>query len=433
MRVQGPIGSAARRRVAEVVNAAGPFFLLAAPASLLAFSLLLLAARAALKRQARGSDLQGLEFMTWIALGIQFFACGLALHSLMDNELLARTAVFVALFYLAGAGALHYGVVLRFRLPARHGLLALLCSASLLGVFCFAEWHDDLASRIAFLCSGLAAVSMLALPALTSARMQMSLPERLFALSYAIGAGLMLVRVGWALGLARGSDLSHFTLSGEWQIFLICMMVYFLWFSALTAVVALSDLVGRLRLECLTDPLSGLFNRRGFFAESLRRLEAHPTVQWYLIAADLDHFKSVNDRHGHHIGDQVIARFAALARERLLPGQVAGRIGGEEFLLLLDARSLDQAVARADALRVAFAREAFVGNLRVTASFGVEQVDGIEALALALRRVDLLLYEAKGTGRNKVVAARAALPSAPRPTRSGAAVGAPEPALVRVA
>jgi diguanylate cyclase (GGDEF)-like protein len=167
------------------------------------------------------------------------------------------------------------------------------------------------------------------------------------------------------------------------------------------------DLVRSLRSESLTDPLSGLLNRRGFEAKASALLKtcALSKLPVALVVADLDRFKALNDRHGHAAGDRVIAEFALRLRMAAGMRAVAGRMGGEEFAVLLPMA--DPAAARlfAEAVRTVFAAEAIDGlprEVRVTASFGIAARSGDEGLAELTCRADEALYHAKRGGRDGV-------------------------------
>jgi diguanylate cyclase (GGDEF)-like protein len=130
-----------------------------------------------------------------------------------------------------------------------------------------------------------------------------------------------------------------------------------------------------------------------------------------VIAADIDHFKRVNDEHGHATGDAVLVEVAYRLRKALRAFDLANRVGGEEFLVVLPGAELDAAAALAEELRAAVAAEPAAG-VRVTMSFGVANSTGP-----ALKREPLLdaadaaLYEAKASGRDRVVTAVAPVPA----------------------
>jgi two-component system, cell cycle response regulator len=160
------------------------------------------------------------------------------------------------------------------------------------------------------------------------------------------------------------------------------------------------------------DPLTGLGNRGATLAElqsrfELSRRHARPIS---VIMCDLDHFKQINDRYGHGAGDIVLAGFGERVRQNLRGTDLAGRIGGEEFLLVLPETEVDGALLLAERLRASLSDTPHMlpkGPVQVTCSLGVAQwiLEDRDAGAL-LGRADEALYAAKKQGRNKVVVAR---------------------------
>jgi diguanylate cyclase (GGDEF)-like protein len=170
-------------------------------------------------------------------------------------------------------------------------------------------------------------------------------------------------------------------------------------------------LLARRREESVTDHLTGLANRRGFddrLAAELERAVRHGRAL-SLVIVDLDHFKEVNDVHGHAAGDAVIAHVAGELRARARFGELVARIGGEEFAWMLPETSLADATRAAERARAGIAGSPAPGGLRVTLSAGAAELEpGIDAAALC-RRADEALYRAKAAGRDRVVGAADAL------------------------
>lgn len=165
----------------------------------------------------------------------------------------------------------------------------------------------------------------------------------------------------------------------------------------------------------ITDSLTGVGNHRRFEQQLTAEIAQfeHTGAPLCALMADLDHFKQINDRFGHDMGDRVLTAFGALLQDRLRPSDTASRIGGEEFVVLLPATTLDQAVTIAERLRCGLASYRIFDMPRaVTASFGVAQIEYGEDRGSLMRRVDRALYAAKRAGRNCVVAAQPALPRA---------------------
>ncbi len=159
----------------------------------------------------------------------------------------------------------------------------------------------------------------------------------------------------------------------------------------------------------LTDGLTGMQNRR-FFDEALREyLSAFGQIKRPvgLMIIDLDHFKGINDTHGHDIGDKVLKEVAGCLRELTRYHDVVARLGGEEFAIL--AADMDDArlITFAERVRKGISSLIVVnGNIRlkVTASVGLAVWDGEEKGDALYRRADKRLYQAKGLGRNRVCA-----------------------------
>jgi diguanylate cyclase (GGDEF)-like protein len=181
------------------------------------------------------------------------------------------------------------------------------------------------------------------------------------------------------------------------------------------AVVALENarLHGMVERQALVDGLTGLANRRAasdaLHGETARaeRLETPLSV----VLADLDEFKEVNDAHGHAVGDEVLRVVAEVLRETLRESDVAGRWGGEEFLLLLPGADEEGAAQLAERVRVVLAARSIPSEpgLRVTASFGVAEYAGETTPEQLLEAADGALYRAKRAGKDRVErAARAA-------------------------
>lgn len=124
------------------------------------------------------------------------------------------------------------------------------------------------------------------------------------------------------------------------------------------------------------------------------------------MIADLDHFKSINDRLGHAVGDDVLRRFALHLREELGTQGLAGRLGGEEFVLLLPGLNAEAAFCLVDAMRAGVPARFTSSHLaldQVSASFGIALAQPGQSWSATLARADAALYRAKREGRNRVL------------------------------
>ncbi|HMI20396.1 MAG TPA: diguanylate cyclase [Sphingomonas sp.] len=155
-----------------------------------------------------------------------------------------------------------------------------------------------------------------------------------------------------------------------------------------------------------TDELTGIANRRAFMGQLDREIAGAAEFGWPLAVAmfDVDHFKAVNDRYGHAVGDRVLQLIAARAAAVVRGGDLVGRLGGEEFGILMPGASLEEAALVAERLREAMetARELDESLPGVTISIGIATRETQRSAAELLAAADVALYAAKGEGRNRV-------------------------------
>jgi two-component system cell cycle response regulator len=155
-----------------------------------------------------------------------------------------------------------------------------------------------------------------------------------------------------------------------------------------------------------TDPLTGVCNRRAFFERAEQAcLRAGNGAALSAVMLDVDHFKTINDRYGHDVGDEALR---GITHAVSIGGATVGRLGGEEFAILLEDIALPEAVTLADHLRrklAALRFEAASKVMTLTCSFGVSEWQHGDTIDTLLKRADAALYEAKNSGRNRVVAA----------------------------
>jgi diguanylate cyclase (GGDEF)-like protein len=159
----------------------------------------------------------------------------------------------------------------------------------------------------------------------------------------------------------------------------------------------------------LTDPLTGLQNRRYFDDALAEYMDEFSRIgrPIGIMIVDIDHFKSINDTHGHDVGDEVIKGLADTVREYTRYHDIAARIGGEEFAVVAPNLGMVELEKLANRLRLAVSDLVFnAGNvsIRITVSIGIAVWDGKETGAKLYKRADASLYDAKRSGRNRVCA-----------------------------
>ncbi len=167
----------------------------------------------------------------------------------------------------------------------------------------------------------------------------------------------------------------------------------------------------RHRLETMTDPLTGLFNRRGMEVEMARVFGENADGQTAMMVLDIDHFKRINDTYGHAVGDVVIRKVADTVKRLIPSGAVPVRYGGEEFAVLLPQCSSEQASGIAEKIRDTIEKLRLIRRhdkmaiSQFTISIGLARRDLRDDMETLFQRADKALYEAKTGGRNRVALA----------------------------
>jgi len=166
------------------------------------------------------------------------------------------------------------------------------------------------------------------------------------------------------------------------------------------------DLIERLEFLATRDSLTGVFNRRRFFELGSVML-AEFRGELVAMMIDVDHFKRINDAYGHQVGDAVLRQIASTIETTLPQGALFGRLGGEEFALLVRVRDAEEAMVYADRLRECVASVDLAqvegSGLRCTISIGLSVAEGDVSLDAVLNEADRMLYRAKDEGRNRAV------------------------------
>jgi diguanylate cyclase (GGDEF)-like protein len=162
----------------------------------------------------------------------------------------------------------------------------------------------------------------------------------------------------------------------------------------------------------ITDPLTRIMNRRGITVSLLDAMAQAERYNTPLSVAmgDVDHFKRINDRHGHEAGDRVLTQIASTLSEALRMPDKVGRYGGEEFLVIFPHTTLTQARKIAERMRGEVQKSDIDlgdGHVGITISLGVTQFQKGEDLEQLLSRADAALYQAKSGGRNLVAVQKA--------------------------
>lgn len=340
--------------------------------------------------------------LSYLAVAVGFTLQGFNLGMSFEvAKLLSNSLFFAAVFLLVGAVTVRQGVAV----PA---VQLGICTAVGMGGFCWFLFADpNFAARVFCVSYGLGAMCIVAAVRLSMAARQTFVDRLLIGIATLRGLDLFLRPL--AVALLDGSEKAQapFVTSVYWLTTSLSTLV----FSILLALVLLTtiavDIVQEFRTESRTDALSGLLNRRGFAEKAAPYFKAQASsVPLGLVLADLDHFKAINDAHGHAAGDAVIAAFARLLKQAGTSRAIVGRTGGEEFALLMPHCDLAAARLLAEGVRSSLSSGGLAdvkdGLGHVTCSFGVAVRSGGEALETLFQRADEALLHAKRAGRDRV-------------------------------
>jgi len=328
---------------------------------------------------------------------LQYFTLpvGMALTKLISN-----------ICFTIAACCLASAIVARYGRRVPYAGIAVMTGGGLAAFCWFMFVQPDLTWRILAMNFGFGGLSLLVAAELRTVRNNGPTEKILFVLSLLSGLNfiartLMVVIAHGPFGSYDGFYGSSYWTTALLSHALLSLLIALCLFSA-----AALDVMKALKAETHTDPLSGLLNRRGFEERAALLLDqcARAKFPVAMVLADLDHFKALNDRHGHATGDRVIADFAAKLRFATGTRGAAGRIGGEEFAVLLPLSDLASARLFAEAIRSLYSTLGVDGlpGIKVTASFGVAARTGDEGLEPLMRRADEALYKAKKNGRDSV-------------------------------
>jgi diguanylate cyclase (GGDEF)-like protein len=205
-----------------------------------------------------------------------------------------------------------------------------------------------------------------------------------------------------------GDDLQHLG-SGWIAVFTIEIVLYVVGAAFIVLVLAKDSTVRQYKRAAATDPLTDVLNRRGFYeaAAEMMAQQQRGNGPVSVLAFDLDHFKAINDRFGHHTGDATLRLFAKVVKRTMRGNDIIGRLGGEEFVAIV-AGTLAEAGIAAERVRKAFewaSAEPGTKHVQATVSIGIACGSPHAALDTLITRADTALYQAKSNGRNRVEAA----------------------------
>lgn len=370
------------------------YFILIIPGCLLLLGIAFIVCRLMLPDQ---------KFLSWIAAGYIPPSLALGAQSMMSNQQLADWAVITATFYLFGIWSIAHGMALRNGGSA-YPKAAILIGAIILSLlFYYSQIVDNLWLRIIILNTGLGLMQLLVARQFLKKSVADDLFDRVLRLSYIVIIVYTLARPIFFVAFVSPDALGELTKSRFWLVMLAAGILLSLWLALVIFAITVRDIVLQMNKERYYDALTNLLNRRGFFEAAKTFMNEDTNSNYFLLACDVDHFKSVNDNWGHLAGDRVLQEVSNTVVKSVRDGDLVARFGGEELVILLRCTDTADALSVAERIRREIETTTFtVMPSRVTASFGLVDILASDDLVKAIGRADALLYTAKQNGRNQV-------------------------------
>lgn len=345
------------------------------------------------------------KYLLLLAIACGLFALGAISQILHWPPGVGPNAMVSGGFYTLAVLAAAEGVLLRSR-RCLGPIADFAIFATISGLLWYFFYVDrNLVARIYVQNFGYGLVLVIAAIRLSRLRKGRLVDRILFWTLLAFGLHFM-PRTVLTVGFSAPTGELAFANSVFWQTLQLSLAVLGSGLAMAILAAAVTDMIDDLRRERDVDPLTGLFNRRGFEERISPLLQSNPRSA-SLILCDIDHFKSINDTSGHHVGDVILQEIGSILRGSARRGDVVGRLGGEEFAVLLPGASLSDAYECAERLRLAVARLSFVAltdRKGATASFGAATLEEADTWEALYKLADARLYQAKRTGRNRTVA-----------------------------
>jgi len=343
----------------------------------------------------------------WLALGYGFGITDIVLEFILPFQADPRpVGIGIFLSFLFAVSFWIVGLARHYRTALPHMALGLILGLGIIGIVFVIDMPRASLLRANLYQLPYFALHMLGLYIVLRAGSRQALDLTLMALL--VFSGLQYLLKPWIAAIIGSGDSPQAYIGSTYAAISQSLGAVALIALGLTILlVIMRDMHAEITARAETDTLSGLLNRRGFEDRAAKALDmarrtGQPAV---VIAADLDHFKCINDSFGHAVGDDVIRAFARLLCDKAETGAIIGRLGGEEFAVLLPSADLVAGRLYAENVRQAFAGLSFapLGIAHViSGSFGVAQCRQADTLSDLLHRADTALYRAKADGRDRV-------------------------------
>lgn len=338
----------------------------------------------------------------WYAISAGIGCVALSWQTLLAaSSMLAQWVPYISVLYILTAVFLVKAIATRFDLKLYWFFTCVVGVVTLALMGYYARVEDNVKVRIFIIGCGLFAVLLQIVPELvrTTVWRGRSRVDHGLLWTYVVYMVFVIARPLMMLDSETFSQPFVFGISAIWLTTLIGSMVLGTVLGVFIMAGAALDSVQALRDQRDRDPLTGLFNRR-----VLQDIMSGSHLARSVVLCDLDKFKRINDQWGHGAGDEVLKATAHILSSHVREGDIVTRLGGEEFAIVLHT-DLQTSLGIVERIRLCIAATAIAvpgDSVRMTASFGVVQVQQGESIQNAIHRADALLYAAKQAGRNCV-------------------------------
>lgn len=296
-----------------------------------------------------------------------------------------------------------HAIHLRLNVTTRWAfLLVLIAIAESIYVY-FSMFDEQYAQRMLVLTITITLIFSHNLKALYQVKLKQTL-DRLLRLSLLLLSAVIALRTLYLFVVLQPTNqiLSNNLVAAGTQLIILCLSLLM---AGLLFHSAYQDIFQQLQKERNLDPLTGLLNRRAL-EERLKRLKQHSrSRQNAIILCDLDFFKQINDQYGHKVGDVALQHVTEIISKAVRKYDEICRMGGEEFLILLQDTPLDIAIQVAERIRSGIETTPLIQSgqvISMTGSFGISFFQHFDEFSQAAQQADLLLYQAKNLGRNQL-------------------------------
>ena len=342
------------------------------------------------------------KYLLWMGLSCILPSVALAAQTLMTNVQLKLTAPWFALFYLGGAWAVAHGMLLKANSRLNRFVASFFMIAAMAFLLYFKYIDEQLWPRIVTINIAILCLEALALPKVYALLKRTDVLEKLLCLSYFLLVAYAVIRTLIVIVYLQNVQMITLATTKWWMMMIAVNILFSLWFAIVVSAVAVKERFSIINEQRLKDPLTQLYNRNGFLEKTGDLFKNLQHGEVYLVMCDIDHFKMINDTWGHTVGDKILCTIADICKCNIRQGDVVGRYGGEEFIILLQSSDEKSSLALVERLRKKIEDQLFINNIRVTVSFGAARIDAESQFISALEIADKLLYKAKNAGRNKV-------------------------------